>query len=108
AGQREGLVPGRELHRAATRVAAERHAERLDEDTPGVVLGLALGEAQRVDLHAIAEAAVARVRDTVALAGDLIPELGERAHLAHLFDEADAGVDEEADAADRLLKLLVG
>ena len=33
---------------------------------------------------------------------------GERAHLAHLLDEADARVDEERDAADDLGELVVG
>ena len=32
----------------------------------------------------------------------------ERAHLAHLFDEADARVDEERDAPDDLGELVVG
>src|SRR5205823_9164601 len=88
-----------------SRVAAERHPERLDQDAPRVVLGLLLGEAERVHLHAIAEAAVARILDAVAVARDLVPHVDERPHLAELLDEADAGVDEEGDAADALVEL---
>src|SRR5262245_55593489 len=107
AWQAEGLVPRRELERAAARVAAEDDAEGLDEDTPGVVLGLLLGEPERVDLHAVPEEAVLRIRHRVAVAGDLVPHLPERAQLAHLLDEADAGVAEERDAPDTALELVV-
>ncbi len=100
ARQRQRLVPAGQLQGAAARVAAEQHAERLDQDAPGVVLRLALGQVERVDLHAVAEAAQLRVVDAVAVARDLVPQLDERAHLAHLLDEAQAGVDEEADATD--------
>src|SRR5205823_8656094 len=104
--QAERLVPRRELERPAAGVAAEGHAERLEQDAPGVVLRLLLGEAERVHLHAVAEEAVLRVLHAVAVSRDLVPHLDERPHLAHLLDEADAGVDEERDAADRLLELL--
>jgi hypothetical protein len=40
--------------------------------------------------------------DAVALAADLVPQLGEGAHLGDLLDEAHAGVDEERDAPDHL------
>ena len=103
----ERLVPRRQLQRATAGVAAERDAERFEEDPPGVVLGLLFGEPQTVDLHAVAEAAEARVLDAVALAGDLVPELREGAHLRHLFDEANAGIDEKADAADDGLEALI-
>ena len=104
--QAERLVPRRELERPAAGVAAEGHAERLEQDAPGVVLRLLLGEAERVHLHAVAEEAVLRVLHAVAVAGDLVPHLDERPHLAHLLDEPDAGIHEERDAADRLLELL--
>lgn len=39
--------------------------------------------------------------------GDLVPQLHEGAHLAGLFDEADARVDEERDSADDLLEVVV-
>ena len=84
----------------------QRHAEHLQHDALDVVLRLRLGEAERVDLHAVAEAALLRVGHAVALAGELVPELDERAHLAHLLDEAHAGVDEERDAADDLAEAL--
>ena len=106
--QAERLVPRGQLERAATGIAAERHAERLEEDPPGVVLRLLLGEPERVHLHAVPEEAVLRVRHAVAIAGDRVPHRDERPHLAHLLDEADAGVHEERDAADGLLELLGG
>src|SRR3712207_8222447 len=56
-----------------------------------------LGEPKGVDLHAVAKDALLRVRDAVAIAGDLVPQLGEGAQLADLGDEAQAGVDEERD-----------
>ena len=61
ARQPERLVPRRQLDRAGARVAPERHRERLEHDPLHVVLRLGLGEAERVDLHAVAEAQVARV-----------------------------------------------
>src|SRR3712207_7553606 len=46
-------------------------------------------ETERVDLDAVAEPAVPGVLDAVALLRQLVPELGEGAHLAHLLDEAE-------------------
>src|SRR5262249_23781273 len=82
------LVPGRELERATARLLRERDAERLERDADRVVLGLRLGEAEAVHLHAVAEAAQLGVLDAVAVARDLVPELRHRARLAHLLDEA--------------------
>ena len=76
AGQAERLVPGRQLDRAGAGVAAERHGERLEHDPRHVVLGLGLGQAERVDLDAVAEAQELRLGDAVALAADLLPERG--------------------------------
>ena len=76
------------------------------QDAVDVVLRLLLGEAERVHLHAIAEAPELLVRDAIALARDLVPELGEGAHLAEFGDEADAGIHEERDAADGLGEIL--
>ena len=98
--QAERLVPRRQLDRAGARVLGERHGEHLEDDALDVVLGLRLGEAEAVDLHAVAEAPRLRVGDAVALAGQLVPQLDEGAHLAHLLDEAHAGVDEERDPGD--------
>ena len=98
--QAERLVPGRQLHGARARALRQRHRQHLEQDAIDVVLRLLLGEAQRVDLHAVAEQAVLGIGDAVALGGDLVPQLLERAHLADLGDEAHAGVDEERDAAD--------
>ena len=54
--QAERLVPGGQLERAGARVAAHRHGERLEHDPDHVVLRLRLGQAERVHLHAVAEA----------------------------------------------------
>ena len=99
-GRPEGLVPGRQLHGPGPGALGQRDAEGLEHDALHVVLGLLLGQAERVDLHAVAEAAQLGVLDAVALAADAVPQRGEGPHLARLLDEADAGVDEEADAAD--------
>ena len=80
--------------------------QHLDEDAIDIVLGLRLGEAQRVDLHAVAEHAVLGVFHAVALERDLVPELGEGAHLAHLGDELQARIDEERDAADDVAEVI--
>ena len=48
------------------------------------------------------------VVDAVALLGQLIPEFGERAHLADFGDELEPGVDEERDAADDLSEVFSG
>ena len=49
--------------------------ERLEDDALHVVLGLLLGQPERVDLHPVAEAAQLRVLDAVALAADAVPQL---------------------------------
>ena len=58
ARQAERLVPRRQLDRAGAGVAPERDRERLEHDALHVVLRLGLGQAERVDLHAVAEAQV--------------------------------------------------
>ena len=109
ARQAQGLVPGRELDGAGAGVPGERDRQHLEQDAVDVVLGLLLGQAQGVDLHAVAEQAVlGLLGDAVALAADLVPQLDEGAHLAQLGDEADAGIDEEADPADRLAEIGLG
>ena len=100
AGQAEGLVPGRELEGPGPGVLGQGDAELLEHDALDVVLGLLLGQAERVDLDAVAEAAQLGVGDVVTLAADAVPELGEGPHLACFLDEADARVHEEADAPD--------
>ncbi len=106
--QAQRLVPGGQLHGAGAGVLRQRDGQRLQQDAVDVVLGLLLGQPERVDLHAIAEAAQLGVLDAVAARADLVPEVDEGAHLAHLGDEPDAGVDEEADAADDLREILGG
>ena len=49
-----------------------------------VVLRLLLGQSERIDLHAVAEQPLLGIVDAVALGGDLVPQLGECAHLAQL------------------------
>ena len=100
AGQAEGLVPSRQLQGPGPCVLRQRDAELLEHDALHVVLGLLLGQAERVDLHAVAEAAQLGIGDVVALAADAVPEPGEGPHLARLLDEADARVHEEADPPD--------
>jgi len=82
ARQAERLVPGRQLHRAGSRALREHHREHLDENARDVVFRLLLGEAERIDLHAIAETAQLFVRDAVALEDDFVPKFGEGAHFA--------------------------
>ena len=108
AGEAERLVPGGELDGAGAGVAAERDGQRLEHDPLDVVLGLGLGEAEGVDLDAVAEAAVLLVLHAVALAAELVPQLAHRAQLRVLLDEADAGVDEEGDAAEHGAHAVLG
>ncbi len=95
--QPERLVPGRQLHGPRAGVAAQGHRERLEHDPLHVVLGLGLGQAERVDLDAVAEAQRALVGHAVARPAELLPQHGHRAQLRVLLDEAHAGVDEERD-----------
>ncbi len=108
ARQAERLVPGRQLHGPGAGGSGEHDRQGLEEDPVDVVLGLLLGEAERVDLYPIAEGAELRIRDAVALLADPAPELREGAQLAHLGDEAQPGVDEEADAPDHAREIGVG
>jgi hypothetical protein len=96
----ERLVPRGKLDRAGARVAPERDGERLEDDPLDVVLGLALREAERVDLDAVAEAQERGIRDAVALAPELLPQDAHRPQLRVLLHEAHAGVDEEGDAPE--------
>ena len=100
ARQAKRLVPGRQLHRAGARALGKRDRQRLQQDAIDVVLRLLLGETERVHLHAIAEAAELFVLNAITLTADLVPEVGERAHLAELGDEAHARVHEERDARE--------
>ena len=108
AGEAHRLVPGRQLQRAGAGVAAQRHRQRLEHDALDVVLRLGLGQAEAVDLDAVAEAQHLLVGDAVALAADLVPEPAHRPQLADLLDQPDAGVDEEGDAAEDLGEVGLG
>ena len=105
-GKPERLVPRRQLHAARPRLLRQRDGEHLEHDSLHVVLRLCFGQPERVDLHAVAEPPCLDVGDAVALDSDLVPQLGERAEFADLFDEADARVDEERDRAENLRELL--
>jgi hypothetical protein len=98
--QAEGLVPGRELDGPGPGVAAQGDGQGLEHDALDVVLGLGLGQAERVDLDAVAEAQVLGVLHAVALAADLLPQDAHGPELRVLLDEAHAGVDEEGDAGE--------
>ena len=100
ARQAERLVPRRELDRTGPGLLREGDGEHLQHDARHVVLGLGLGQAEAVHLHAVAEPAQLRVLHAVALEADAVPQLGEGPQLADLLDEADAGVDEERDRPD--------
>ena len=102
ARQAERFIPCRQLHRSRAGALGQRHRQHLDEDAGDVVLRLLLRESQRIDLYAVAEQSLLGIIDAVALGGDLVPELGESAHLAQLGDEPQAGIDEEGDASDHV------
>ena len=78
----------------------KRHRQHFKQDAIDVVFRLLLGQAERIDLHAVAEQPVLGILDAVALSRDLVPQFGEGAHLAEFGDEAQAGIHEERDAAD--------
>ncbi len=103
--QAQRLVPGRKLNGASTGLLGQHDRQHLQENAVDIVLRLLLGQAEAVDLHAITETAQLLVLHTVALKADLIPQVDEGAHLAHLGDEAHAGIDEERDAADHRREL---
>ncbi len=108
ARQPERLVPRGQLHRTGPGVARQGHTQHLHQDAGDVVLRLLLGQPQRVDLHAVAEALELGVGDAVALRADAVPQLDERPHLGDLLDEPDPGVDEERHAPDDLREVLLG
>ncbi len=108
AGQAHRLVPGRQLQGAGAGVAAQRHRQRLQHDPLHVVLRLRLGQAEAVDLDAVAEAQHLLVGHPVALAPDLVPERAHRPQLRDLLDQPDPGVDEEGDAAEDLGEVGLG
>src|SRR6185503_7492748 len=101
------FVPRRKLKRAAASRFAESHTQRFEHDARDVVLGLSLGEAERVDLHAVAHAPELRVLHAVALAAQTVPEPGEGPSLAHLFDEPNARIDEERNPSEYLVEVLL-
>ena len=95
------------MHGAGPRALREHDREHLDENARDVVFRLLLGEAERIDLHAITKSPQLFVRDPVALEDDLVPKLGEGAHFAQFRDETHAGVHEKGDASDDLSEILL-
>ena len=84
-------------------------AEHLEHDALHVVLGLLLGESERVDLHPVPEAAQLLVGDAVALRGRCGPRSRVNARILHISStKRMPGVDEERDAADDLGQLFRG
>ena len=106
--QAKGLVPSGQLQGAATGVLGQGHGQRLDQDAIDVIFRLLFGQAQRIDLNTIAEAAGLIVGNAIALLQELIPKLSEGAHLAKLGHKPDPGIDEEADARDHDGKVRLG
>ena len=104
--QPQGLVPRRKLHSPGPGILGQRDCQHLQHDSLDVVLRLSLCQPQRVDLDPVAEAPLGGVRHAVPLLRELVPELHERPHLAHLLDEAHTGVDEEGDPLDDLTEAL--
>src|SRR5690606_29587392 len=106
ARQPERLVPGRKLDGAGAGFFGEHHGEHFEEDTIDVIFRLLFGEAKRVDLNAVAEAAELLFPDAVTIAQDFIPKVDEGAHLAHFSDEANPRIDEETDPSRGFRKVL--
>ena len=79
--QAERLVPCGQLDGAGARPLRQDHRQHLDQDAIGVVLRLLLCEAERIDLDAVAEAALGRILHAEPVAGDLVPE-ARRTHAS--------------------------
>src|SRR5690606_28959204 len=62
--------------------------------------GLLFGQSERVYLNTVPEPPERGILDAIAFGRDLVPQLDECPHLAQFGDEADACIDEEADATD--------
>ena len=105
--QPECLVPGRQLHGARPRPFRQRHRQHLDQDAGDIVFRLLLGQAERIDLHAVAEQPLLGIGHAITLACDFIPQFGERAHLADFGDEAQPGIDEKRNAPDHLAEFVL-
>ena len=90
---------------ASMRLTAEMYEyclDRVPHWNPSNVCSYHLQEAGATPVQELAYslATAIGVLDAIALPAQLVPQLGKGAHLAHLLDEPDPGVDEEADAAD--------
>ena len=95
AGQAERFVPSRQLNGAGAGLFRQCDREHFDQNAIDVVFRLLFRQAKRIDLHPVPETAEFRIFDTIPLLADLVPQIDEGAHLAHLGDKSNAGVDEE-------------
>ena len=71
--QTHRLVPGGQLQGAAARPLGQRHGERFDQDAIDIVFRLRLGQAERIDLHAIAKQQRLGIGDAIARRGRSLP-----------------------------------
>ena len=93
------------MHGAGAGVFGQGDGQHFDQDAVDVVFRLLFGQAQRIDLHAIAEAAILRLGHAIAGQAQLIPQIDKGAHLAQFGDKADAGIHEKADAAHHVREI---
>ena len=100
------FVPCWQLNRTSTSVFRQSHSQHFDQNAVDVVFWLLLGQAERVHLNTIAEAAHFGVFDAIALLADFVPKFDERPHFAHFGHEADASIHEERDAANHVGEVL--
>ncbi len=83
------------MHGARPRRFRQGHRQHFQQNAIDIVLGLRLGQAQRINLHAITEPPQFGVRNAITRGANLIPQKRERPHLADFGDEANAGIHEE-------------
>ena len=104
--QTERFVPSGQLDGTGTGFLRQTDTEHFQHDALDVVFRLGFGQAQGVDLHAVAEAAHVFALCAITFLGQRVPHLAERPHLAHFFDEANTGVDEERNPPDHLFEAI--
>ena len=106
--QAQRFVPRRQLHRTGTRILGKRHAQHCKQNAIDIVLRLRFGQAQRIHLHAITEAAQLGIADAITPPRDLIPQPAHRTQLADFSNKLHTGIDEETHPADGLGEFLFG
>mmetsp|Transcript_24008 Transcript_24008/g.44062 ORF Transcript_24008/g.44062 Transcript_24008/m.44062 type:complete len:371 (-) Transcript_24008:5902-7014(-) len=98
ARQAKGFIPSWQLHRTRAGLFRQGHGQHLNQNAVDVVFGLLFRQAQRIDLHAITEAAEFRIADAIARLANLVPQIDEGTHFAHLGDKSDACIHKERNA----------